>query len=153
MVAVGAPLASIGCYSVPQQSGSVASPAAILRVAPSIDSLVELRGRVYASSKWSCGRMALCVVHVELLLHARSHCVLAAIVTSGLSRLAEGYFVLKNEASLRHYLLVPCDASCLCGRAWFLSPLQLQEIALSAQNSSRTCCRRACELSPSLRHV
>ena len=60
MVAVGAPRLSIGCYSVPQQSGSVASPAAILRVAPSIDSLVELRGRVYASSKLFVRRMALC---------------------------------------------------------------------------------------------
>ena len=29
MVAVGAALASIGCYSVPQQSGSVASAAAV----------------------------------------------------------------------------------------------------------------------------
>ena len=97
MVAVGAPRLSIGCYSVPQQTGSVASAAAILCPWLSDESwwgFVEGVHECYVSGagRIEAQRPRCCSTHQPLFF-------LDLIASSVLPRLAEGCFVPKNEAS------------------------------------------------------
>ena len=97
MVAVGAALASIGCYSVPQQTGSVASAAAVSarscrlsRRRAFVKSLVVSQSERSGLNRGAAYRC--CSTHQPRFF-------LGLIPSSVLPRLAEGYLVQKNASA------------------------------------------------------
>ena len=151
MVAVGAPRLSMGCYSVP-----TANLALRLRGGGSLplvsdESLVELcRGRTRGSKGRAVSNKGAasgcCSTHQPSNYFAVSP-------PNVLARLDEGCFAPKTNPPASALLLVSCDASCLCGRAWFCRHTVAKRSLFPAQVFVQDVLSTRCELWPSLRHV